>query len=320
MSKEKEEKKKRKNSLGRGKGRGRGRGRGRGKGRGKGRGRASDRPEQVSEPVPPPASSVSEPVPLALDDVKEEHEEHKSPQMEEHEEHESPHMEEHDEHKSPQMEEHQEHESPQMEEHEEHESPQMEEHEEHVSPHMEEHLEHEPPRMELDEAAGPVVAGPAGGGPAADPAPAAEPAAEPPAEPAAAERRRHVVLVSPREHFTPAVLQRLAPPGMSFGLDQKAHRFTIKFKVKPQEGHVWAAYGPGGSRSKAFQHMPWEEALKELHQEAWERWDLAKHLSGFELDDPNHVQQPGHVSDSMLALIREVIENMPPPTKYPKRF
>ena len=286
MSKEKEEKKKRKNSLGRGKGRGRGRGRGRGKGRGKGRGRASDRPEQVSEPVPPPASSVSEPVPLALDDVKEEHEEHKSPQMEEHEQH---------------------------------ESPQMEEHEEHESPHMEEHLEHEPPRMELDEAAGPVVAGPAGGGPAADPAPAAEPAAEPPAEPAAAERRRHVVLVSPREHFTPAVLQRLAPPGMSFGLDQKAHRFTIKFKVKPQEGHVWAAYGPGGSRSKAFQHMPWEEALKELHQEAWERWDLAKHLSGFELDDPNHVQQPGHVSDSMLALIREVIENMPPPTKYPKR-
>ena len=275
MSKEKEEKKKRKNSRGRGKGRGRGRGRGRGKGRGKGRGRARDRPEQVSEPVPPPASSVSEPVPLALDDVKEEHEEHKSPQMEEHEEHESPHM--------------------------------------------EEHLEHEPPRMELDEAAGPVVAGPAGGGPAADPAPAAEPAAEPPAEPAAAERRRHVVLVSPREHFTPAVLQRLAPPGMSFGLDQKAHRFTIKFKVKPQEGHVWAAYGPGGSRSKAFQHMPWEEALKELHQEAWERWDLAKHLSGFELDDPNHVQQPGHVSDSMLALIREVIENMPPPTKYPKR-
>ena len=216
------------------------------------------------------------------------------------------------------MEEHEEHESPQMEEHEEHEPPQMEEHEEHVSPHMEEHLEHEPPRMELDEAAGPVVAGPAGGGPAADPAPAAEPAAEPP-EPAAAERRRHVVLVSPREHFTPAVLQRLAPPGMSFGLDQKAHRFTIKFKVKPQEGHVWAAYGPGGSRSKAFQHMPWEEALKELHQEAWERWDLAKHLSGFELDDPNHAQQPGHVSDSMLALIREVIENMPPPTKYPKR-
>ena len=217
------------------------------------------------------------------------------------------------------MEEHNEHESPQMEEHEQHESPQMEEHEENESPHMEEHLEHEPPRMELDEAAGPVVAGPAGGGPAADPAPAAEPAAEPPAEPAAAERRRHVVLVSPREHFTPAVLQRLAPPGMSFGLDQKAHRFTIKFKVKPQEGHVWAAYGPGGSRSKAFQHMPWEEALKELHQEAWERWDLAKHLSGFELDDPNHVQQPGHVSDSMLALIREVIENMPPPTKYPKR-
>ena len=75
-------------------------------------------------------------------------------------------------------------------------------------------------------------------------------------EPAAAEtgRRRHVALVSPREHRTPAILQRLAPPGMSFGLDQKAHRFTVKFKVKPREGHVWAAYGPGGSRPKAFQH------------------------------------------------------------------
>ena len=104
-----------------------------------------------------------------------------------------------------------------------------------------------------------------------------------------------------------------------FGLDQKAHRFTVKFKIKPREGHVWAAYGPGGSRSKAFQHMSWEEALKQLHQEAWERWDLAKHLPGFELDDPNQAQQPGHVSDSMLAVIREVIAQMPPPTKYPKR-
>ena len=198
------------------------------------------------------------------------------------------------------------------EEHEEHESPHMEEHEEHQSPHMEEHEEHQSPHMELDEEeVSDAAAGPA----------AAKPAAGPPAEPAAAEagRRRHVVLVSPREHFTPAILQRLAPPGMSFGLDQKAHRFTVKFKVKPREGHVWAAYGPGGSRSKAFQHMSWEEALKQLHQEAWERWDLAKHLPGFELDDSNQAQQPGHVSDSMLAVIREVIAQMPPPIKCPKR-
>ena len=188
----------------------------------------------------------------------------------------------------------------------------MEEHEEHQSPRMEEHEEHQSPHMELDEEeVSDAAAGPA----------AAKPAAGPPAEPAAAEagRRRHVVLVSPREHFTPAILQRLAPPGMSFGLDQKAHRFTVKFKVKPREGHVWAAYGPGGSRSKAFQHMSWEEALKQLHQEAWERWDLAKHLPGFELDDSNQAQQPGHVSDSMLAVIREVIAQMPPPIKCPKR-
>ena len=263
----------------------------------------------MSAPAPPPAPSVSEPVPLALlPEVAEEHEEHKSP-----------HMEQHEEHQSPDMEEHEEHESPHMEQHEEHQSPHMEEHEEHQSPHMEEHEENQPLHMELDE----EEVSDAAAGPAAGPAPepVAEPAAGPPAEPAAAEagRRRHVVLVSPREHFTPAILQRLAPPGMSFGLDQKAHRFTVKFKIKPREGQVWAAYGPGGSRSKAFQHMSWEEALKQLHQEAWERWDLAKHLPGFELDDPNQAQQPGHVSDSMLAVIREVIAQMPPPTKYPKR-
>ena len=265
----------------------------------------------MSAPAPPPAPSVSEPVPLALlPEVAEEHEEHKSP-----------HMEQHEEHQSPDMEEHEEHESPHMEQHEEHQSPHMEEHEEHQSPHMEEHEENQPLHMELDE----EEVSDAAAGPAAGPAPlaeaVAEPAAGPPAEPAAAEagRRRHVVLVSPREHFTPAILQRLAPPGMSFGLDQKAHSFTIKFKIKPREGQVWAAYGPGGSRSKAFQHMSWEEALKQLHQEAWERWDLAKHLPGFELDDPNQAQQPGHVSDSMLAMIREVIAQMPPPTKYPKR-
>eukprot|EP00435_Cladocopium_sp_Y103_P050707 s448_g15.t1 len=188
---------------------------------------------------------------------------------------------------------------------------------------MEDHEEHESPHVELQQVSDaeehPAPGPPAD--PAADPAAAAEPAAGPPAEPAAADaanRRRHVVHVSPREHYTPAVLQRLAPPGMTFGLDQKAHRFTVKFKVKPRDAQLWASYGTGGSRSKAFQSMPWQDALKELHQEAWERWDLAKDQPGFELESDLR-QTPGHVSESMLDLLKGVMDAMPPPTKYPKR-
>ena len=64
--------------------------------------------------------------------------------------------------------------------------------------------------------------------------------------------------------------------------------------------------------------MPWQQALRDLHQEAWERWELAKNQPGFELD-PNLAQQSGHVSNSMLELLKGVIDSMPPPTKYPRR-
>ena len=119
----------------------------------------------------------------------------------------------------------------------------------------------------------------------------AESAAGPPARTCCSWSREEAscgTCVAKRALHDPAILQRLAPPGMSFGLDQKAHRFTIKFKIEALErDKCGLLMDQVDLAPRTFQHMSWEEALKQLHQEAWERWDLAKHLPGFELDDPN---------------------------------
>ena len=85
------------------------------------------------------------------------------------------------------------------------------------------------------------------------PAPPEDEQAPPPAEDEQVPqpRQRAVGHVSAKEHFTPALLQRLAPPTMTFALDAKAHRFAIKFRTKPSP-NVWEHLPVTGSFSKAF--------------------------------------------------------------------
>ena len=115
----------------------------------------------------------------------------------------------------------------------------------------------------------------------------AEPAAPVvPAEPAApvvpAEPAGPVVprFVSAKEHQTPAIMQRLAPPFCTFALDFKAHRFSFKYRKAPSP-NVWTEHFKYPmSMSKTFANMPWQDALKEVHAGAWHRWSLAKDQSG----------------------------------------
>ena len=51
-----------------------------------------------------------------------------------------------------------------------------------------------------------------------------------------ASRSRITNHVSAREFHTPPLLQKLAPPHCAFMLDQRAHRFTFKFRKKAS---VW---------------------------------------------------------------------------------
>ena len=67
-----------------------------------------------------------------------------------------------------------------------------------------------------------------------------------------ASRSRITNHVSARVFYTPAFLQKLAPPYCTFILDQRAHRFTFKFK---KEGNIWKdRYKFPLQMSKAFKN------------------------------------------------------------------
>jgi len=129
---------------------------------------------------------------------------------------------------------------------------------------------------------------------------------------------KHVPHMSPKEFFTPAMLQRLAPPQCTFALDQRAHRFSFKFRKAPSP-NVWEdQFKYPMSMSKAFVNMPWRDALKEVHSGAWERWNLVKEQDGFKISDHSKVKSPGCVSEDILSALEDFIASMPPPVKYGK--
>ena len=124
--------------------------------------------------------------------------------------------------------------------------------------------------------------------------------------------------VSAKEHQTPAMLQRLAPPFCTFALDFKAHRFSFKYRKAPSP-NVWTEhFRYPMSMSRTFANMPcWKDALKEVHAGAWDRWNLAKDQSGWGLL-PADAQTPGAIADDFLAELAVVIDNLPPVVTYPR--
>ena len=162
-----------------------------------------------------------------------------------------------------------------------------------------------------EEPAAPVVPE----GPAAPVVPE-EPAA--PVVPASALPSGAPRFVSAKEHQTPAMLQRLAPPFCTFALDFKAHRFSFKYRKAPSP-NVWTEHFKYPmSMSKTFANMPcWKDALKEVHAGAWDRWNLAKDQSGWELL-PADAQMPGCTADDFLEELAVVIDNLPPVVTYPR--
>ena len=126
-----------------------------------------------------------------------------------------------------------------------------------------------------------------------------------------ASRSRSTYHVATREFHTPPILQKLAPPYCAFMLDQRAHRFTFKFK---KEGNVWKDhYKFPLQMSKACKNIPWRDALKEVHMGVWDRWNLVKEQAGWKISDPSRVQTPGCIPEDIFEALADVIKSMPPP-------
>ena len=131
-----------------------------------------------------------------------------------------------------------------------------------------------------------------------------------------ASRTRTVHHRSPKQYDTPAVLQKLAPPHCAFVLDQNLHRFYFRFR---KEGNVWQDhFGHPRHMSKAFQNLPWRDALKQVHKGAWDRWNLVREQDEWKISNPSLVQTPGCIPEDILEVLDEFIQSMPAPVKYIK--
>ena len=173
----------------------------------------------------------------------------------------------------------------------------------------------EPPAAVPAEAAVPAAAAP-DEPPAAVPAEAAVPAAAAPDEPPAAVPAPAAVRAAPRvvaarENFSPDVLARLAPPLCYIGSDVKAHRWKMKFRVPRVE---WADRCE--SFSRAFVNKPSLEALKEVHFEAWDRWQLVRDDDAFRCEHP---QEPGVIPDELIPDIQAYVDLMPASVNYSRK-
>ena len=122
-----------------------------------------------------------------------------------------------------------------------------------------------------------------------------------PPEPAPASSSSRVV--GPRVHQSPVeILEELLPSrDFSLLLDENAWRFRVECKVK---GQVFEPPYQNKTFSKAFNNggpVTWQAALKECHKYLWEKSALIKKKS---LMLSHEVQEPGHVSQEVLAALK----------------
>lgn len=113
-----------------------------------------------------------------------------------------------------------------------------------------------------------------------------------------------------RKNASPAVLNELAPPRCYFGIDAKARRFKMKFRETPRP-NVWA--GRAANCSRNFSNRPWLDALKEVRQEAWQRWEPVKDQKLFRCDRP---QTPSETPERIANATKDCVDVVPERVKY----
>ncbi|CAE7344097.1 unnamed protein product [Symbiodinium sp. CCMP2592] len=182
-------------------------------------------------------------------------------------------------------------------------------------------------RLASEPAAAPPASEPPGGGVDCEEAVPAqpvdpEPAVPEPAEPSSSSRpaaaagdgeRAPVVRVnrSPED-----ILMKITPPGAWLGLSYGDHRFTSKYEVAADKAAVLeGTQFVQRTMDRSFRTIrTWEEALSQVHEFNWTKWQLLKHHGGkFALPAGAEEQEPGRIPPDVLDALRSVVEKMPPP-------
>ena len=89
------------------------------------------------------------------------------------------------------------------------------------------------------------------------------------------------------------------------------HRWAVEFKVTHD---FWLDEYAQKSYTKAFTKENWQSKLREIHQYAWSKWDLAR--ADFPLEDGQEEQHPGVVDPDVLQSLAPIVAGLPVKKKY----
>ena len=126
---------------------------------------------------------------------------------------------------------------------------------------------------------------------------------------------------APRVYRSPAeILEQISAPGSILRLSFNDWRFKAE-SLSAVHGHLESLAKPFSQKSysKVFgDSMSWQEALKDVHGYAWRKYHMLKD-KGCIMAEPETIQRPGVIADSVLDLLKPEIDKMPPPTQYSKK-
>ena len=126
---------------------------------------------------------------------------------------------------------------------------------------------------------------------------------------------------APRVRRSPAeILEQIAPPGIFIRLSFNDHRFKAETATFLQSD-LSLLDSPYSQKafSKCFGRgaLSWQEALTQVHDYAWKKYDLFRiHGKSDAIDSP---QEPGVIAADIFTQLEPEIQRMPPPTKYSKK-
>ena len=120
--------------------------------------------------------------------------------------------------------------------------------------------------------------------------------------------RRVKVYTTPQE-----AVQDIVPPGCKFVMNHGDHRFTTNW-VGPTKKIPAELMNKSFSRS--FVNRDWKDALAEVHQRMWLKWECCK--NELPLPAGTMAQEPGVVPDEVLQGLQPFIDKLPEGRKQGK--
>ena len=123
-----------------------------------------------------------------------------------------------------------------------------------------------------------------------------------------------------RLYKSPAdILSPLSPPGCTLSISYRDYRFRATWK-KHITCEYWIADLKAGSFSLTFTKENWRTILSLVHAQAWEKWSIAhNHVQELQLPRGTSAPIPGQIDQQSINALEPIVQNMEPPTKYPRR-